>query len=178
MKGIRVSFAQFAIAAAFTIATAYPGFAQGGAHCSIDWTKLNLNPDQQAQIRNLESQWNKDYMQLQPIIVDEQRKLQQELSESRPDPVEVMALQQSIARKQEQLRAQACANYLRKRQVLNDGQQRQLENMIHQVLAERKRMNEGRVDYAGGGEVDGIQHLWRRMQNIWNNMQNDVPSQR
>jgi Spy/CpxP family protein refolding chaperone len=176
MKGIRVTLAQFVFAVAFTIATAHPGFAQGGARCSIDWGKLNLNADQQGQIHNLESQWNKDYMQLQPIIVDEQRKLQQELSESRPDPLEVMALQQSIARKQEQLRAQACANYLRKRQILNETQQRQLENMIHQVLAERKRMN----NYGGGQDDagDGIQHLWRRVQTIWTNMSNDVPSQR
>jgi hypothetical protein len=135
----------------------------------IDWQKLNLSTQQQQQVQNLEAQWNRDYMELQPAILEDQRKLTQELSDSRPDPVEVMALQQSIARKQEQLRATATANYLRKRQCLNEDQCKQMEDMLHQALADRRR-NYYNPNMPEGASPDQITGLWRRVQTMWARM--------
>ena len=103
----------------------------------INWQRLNLTPSQCQQIQQLESQWNHDFMEIQPSIIEDQRKLTRLLSDPKSDPLEIMALQQSIARQKEHLRAAATANYLRKRQLLNDGQQHGLEDMI-QVYAHDK----------------------------------------
>src|SRR5271169_3361288 len=126
-------------------------FAVGASSCNavladelrmgINWQRLNLSPQQSQQIQVLEAQWSHDYMEIQPSIIEEQHKLTRLLSDPKSDPLEIMALQQSIARKKEQLRAAATANYLRKRQLLNDGQQHGLEDMIHQAVAERQRAN-------------------------------------
>jgi Spy/CpxP family protein refolding chaperone len=131
----------------------------------INWQRLNLTPQQSQQIQALEAQWNHDYMELQPTIIEEQHRLTRLLSDPKSDPLEIMALQQSIARKKEQLRAAATANYLRKRQLLNDGQQHGLEDMIHQAVAERQRMNNpgAQTDVM----PDHIQYLIQRVRNIW-----------
>lgn len=131
----------------------------------INWQRLNLSPQQSQQIQTLEAQWNHDYMEIQPAIIDEQHKLTRLLSDPKSDPLEIMALQQSIARKKEQLRAAATANYLRKRQLLTDGQQHGLEDMIHQAVAERQRAaNPGaQTDVM----PDHIQYLIQRVRNIW-----------
>ena len=132
----------------------------------INWQRLNLTPQQSQQIQCLEAQWNHDYMEIQPAIIEEQHKLTRLLSDPKSDPLEIMALQQSIARKKEQLRAAATANYLRKRQLLNDGQQHGLEDMIHQAVAERQRVS------SPGAQTevmpDHIQYLIQRVRNIWN----------
>ena len=93
-----------------------PAFAE--ENCCVDWSKLNLTQQQNQQIQTLESQWQQDYNQIKPSIQDEQRRLQRLLETHNADPVELMAVQQSITRKKEQLNAAATANYLRKRQVL------------------------------------------------------------
>ena len=131
----------------------------------INWQRLNLSPQQSQQIQVLEAQWNHDYMEIQPSIIEEQHQLTRLLSDPKSEPLEIIALQQSIARKKEHLRAAATTNYLRKRQLLNDGQQRGLEDMIHQAVAERQRAaNPGlQTD-----EVpDHIQNLLQRVRNIW-----------
>lgn len=132
----------------------------------INWQRLNLTPQQSQQIQALEAEWNHDYMQIQPAIIEEQRKLTRLLSDPKSDPLEIMALQQSIARKKEQLRAAATANYLHKRQLLNDGQQHGLEDMIHQAVAERQRL----VNPGAQTDVmpDHIQYLIQRVRTIWN----------
>ena len=133
--------------------------------CKIDWTHLELNPSQSQQIGNLEAQWNQEYMQVQPSVIDEQKRLTRLLSDPRSDPLEVMTLQQSIARKKEHLRASATASYLRKRQVLNDGQRQALEDMIRQAVAQRQRV----LSPGAQTEVmpDRVQNLMQRVRNIW-----------
>lgn len=131
----------------------------------INWQRLNLTPQQSQQIQLLEAQWNHDYMEIQPAIIEEQHKLTRLLSDPKSDPLEIIALQQSIARKKEHLRAAATTNYLRKRQLLSDGQQHGLEDMIHQAVAERQRTaNPGsQTDVM----PDHIQNLIQRVRNIW-----------
>ncbi len=132
---------------------------------SINWQKLNLNPYQSAVIKNLEVEWNRVYLKLQPEIIDDQHKLTQLLTESQSDPLEIMSLQHALARKQEQLREVATANYLHKRQVLNAGQRLALEGMVQQVVAEKQHVATLGVQHEA--LPDNIQILMRRMQHIW-----------
>lgn len=133
--------------------------------CSIDWQRLQLTAEQNQQVQSLEAQWSQQYMEIQPSIIEDQRKLTRLLSDAKSDPVEIMALQQSLARKREQLRAAATTNYLKKRQILNGDQQRTLEDMIRQILAERQRM----LNPGSQTDVmpDRIQSLMQRVRNIW-----------
>ena len=162
---MRISRTSFAILA---VLLAVPGAGPALAdesRCSINWARLNLSPEQTQQIQSLEQQWNKDYMDLQPVIIDDQHKLTRLLSDPKSDPVEIMALQQAIARKKEQLRSNATANYLRKRQLLNEAQQHGLEDMMRQAVADRQRAS------GPGGQTevmpDHIQYLIQRVRHIW-----------
>lgn len=134
-------------------------------HCCIDWNKLNLTPTQSQQIHGLEAQWNQSYSEIKPSILEDQAKLQRLLADHTSDPVEIMALQQTIARKKEQLNALATANYLKKRQLLNDNQQEHLEFMVRQVVASRQRG----MSPASQTEVmpDRVQDLIQKVRNIW-----------
>ncbi|MFA6212137.1 MAG: hypothetical protein WCT03_03590 [Candidatus Obscuribacterales bacterium] len=132
--------------------------------CNVDWTKLNLSPQQSAQIQTLEQQWYKDFNELSPQIRDEQSKLQKLLSDHNADPIQVMALQQSIARRREQLSNAAMQNYLNKRKVLDEKQQKQLEDMMRVLISNRKAQM-----YPGSQtEVmpDKIQNLMRKVREI------------
>jgi len=134
-------------------------------HCAINWKRLGLSAQQSQQIQYLETQWNTEYMEIQPGIVEDQRKLTRLLADPKSDSLEIMALQQSIARKREQLRSAATANYLRKRQILSEGQQHALEDMIREAIAERQHVTipGSQADVA----PDRIQSLIERVRNIW-----------
>jgi hypothetical protein len=149
-----------------SIACGAPAFADGDSHHCVDWSRLNLNPEQNSKIQSLEDEWAHQFNDIRPGIVDDQQRLTKMLSDRNSDPVEVMALQQSIARKKEHLNGLATANYLKKRQVLTDTQQFNLEQMIRDAV--RKRQN---AMYPGSrqGDVatDRIQNLMNRVRNIW-----------
>ena len=132
----------------------------------VDWGKLNLSPAQTAQIQSLESDWTKTYNDMRPGIQDDQQKLTKMLADHNSDPVEVMALQQQIARKKAQLNGLATANYLKKRQVLNESQQYSLEQQIKEVV--RRRQNQLYPGTQTDAVVtDHIQNLMNRVRNIW-----------
>lgn len=139
-------------------------------HCvNIDWGRLDLTSSQNQQIQQLETEWNREFGQMRPAIVDDQRKLWKLLQDHNSDPVEIMSLQQSIARRKEQLHALATANYLKKRQLLNENQQHNLEQMMRQMLNARMRMRSttsGDLQEAEG-PTDHIQNLIHRVRNIW-----------
>lgn len=134
-------------------------------HCSIDWSKLNLSPVQQQQVSALESDWNKQYAEMQPAIQEERRHLSKLLADHNSDPVEIMSVQQNLARKKESLNQLATANYLKKRSVLNESQQYSLEIMVKNAVSLRQRMN----NPGGQTEVmpDRVQSLIERVRNIW-----------
>jgi Spy/CpxP family protein refolding chaperone len=138
-------------------------------HCHIDWDHLNLTPEQSQQIHELDNQWNKDYIELKPSIVDDQHRLTRLLSDHNSDPVEIMALQQSIARKKENLNGIATANYLKKRQLLNENQQCALEAMIRQAIVARQRSATATQTDA---MPDRVQDLMEKVRHIWP-IQND-----
>ena len=153
----------------FTFLSISMGISCGAAyaedHCSIDWTKLNLTPAQQQQITALEADWNKQYAEIRPVIIEEQRHLSKLLADHNSDPVEIMSVQQTVARKKESLNQLATANYLKKRQVLTESQQFSLEIMVKNAVSVRQRMN----NPGGGTEVmpDRVQSLIERVRNIW-----------
>ncbi len=119
-------------------ATIEPSFADDG-RLTVDWKRLNLSAQQSQQIQVLEQDWNAKYMKLQPQIVEHQRKLVHLLNDPKSDSLEIMSTQQTIARLKEQLRNEATANYLRKRALLTEIQQHQLESMMQQMVAEKQR---------------------------------------
>lgn len=131
-------------------------------HCCVDWSRLNLTAAQNAQVQQLEDEWARQYNEIRPVIVEDQQKLTRLLANHNSDPVEVMALQQSIARKKEQLNGYATINYLKKRQLLTENQQFNLEQQIKDAV--RKRQNDM---YPGshGSDVatDRIQNLLNRV---------------
>jgi len=148
------------------VATILPVVADDARHCCVDWTKLNLSEKQSSQIQQLEDEWAHQYSENRPVIVEEQQKLTKMLADHNSDPVEVMALQQSIARKREQLNGMATANYLKKRQVLSENQQYNLEQMIKDAVRRRQSQM-----YPGSHNTDvasdRIQNLMTRVRNIW-----------
>jgi len=88
--------------------------------------------------------------------------LQKAIADHNSDPVQIMALQQSVARKKEQLSNAAMQNYLSKKKVLNETQQKQLEEMIRKEMQTRRAQM-----YPGANaspEPDRLQNL---MQRIW-----------
>jgi hypothetical protein len=160
----RIRNVQLAFFSAVLISQSNLSAFADGDHC-VDWSKLNLSPSQKTQIESLESQWNKDYNEIKPIILDEQHHLTKLLADHTSDPVEIMSVQQSIARKKEQLNGMATANFLKKRAVLNDNQQYSLELMVRNAVALRQRA----MSPGGQTEVmpDHIQSLMQRVRNIW-----------
>jgi hypothetical protein len=149
-----------------SMASALPVVADEGHHCCVDWSKLNLNQTQSTQIQSLEDEWAHQYSEIRPVIVEDQQKLTKLLADHNSDPVEVMALQQSIARKREQLNGLATANYLKKRQILSENQQFSLEQMIKEAVRRRQsQMYPG--SHTTDVASDRIQNLMNRVRNIW-----------
>jgi hypothetical protein len=137
-----------------------------GAHCCVDWARLNLTPAQNNQIEQLNAEWNKDYNEIKPVIVENKQKLQKMLSDHNSDPVEVMALQQQITHKREQLTGLATANYLKKRQILNENQQFNLEQMIKDMVRKRQAAQYS-TQHTENAVPDRIQSLMSRVRNSW-----------
>ena len=139
-----------------------PALADDDHHCCVDWARLNLTSSQNTQVQQLEDEWARQYNEIRPVIIEDQQKLTKLLANHNSDPVEVMALQQAIARKKEQLNGYATINYLKKRQVLTDNQQFALEQQIKDAVRRRQT-----ALYPGshGGDVatDRIQNLLNRV---------------
>lgn len=131
------------ISRANVLALAVGTLVNSGSPClaqerQLDWKKLNLNATQSQQIQVLESEWNGKYVQMQPQIQDHQRKLARLLVDPKSDSLEIMSTNQTLTRLKEQLRNDATTNYLRKRAILNQDQQHQLETMMSQMISSRQ----------------------------------------
>lgn len=141
-----------------------PSFATD-PHCPIDWSQFHLSQQQQQQLAVLDGQWDRSYNQIKPEMVADQQRLSDLLADTKSDPLEVVSLQQSIARKKEQLRSLATSIYLRKRQILNQEQQLQLEESMRQYMDAKRRQG------SGGSQTDampdGINNLINKVRNMW-----------
>jgi Spy/CpxP family protein refolding chaperone len=132
---------------------------------SIDWRKLNLSSEQESRIKDLDREWQSNWSEVKPTLVDEQKRLAKLLTTYDSDSVEIMALQQSIAQKREKLIACATTNYLKKRQLLTENQQHELSAMMNQSIAARQHgSQEGLPTDA---LPDHIQGLMEKARNIW-----------
>ena len=130
-----------------------------------DWTKLNLNEDQNKQIQEIEAGWNQKYRELMPSLSEDQQRLSKLLEDHNSDPVEIMTVQTSVARKREQLNEIALATYLRKKALLDENQKHVLELMTKRAIAERHRSD---ATASVNEEMpDHIQGLMQRVRNIW-----------
>lgn len=136
-KSVRRAAKKVVLVIGVQVACVIPALADPA--CCVDWSKLNLTPQQNQQVQELETQWLTEYNQIKPAIAEDQRKLQRLLESHNADPVELMAVQSSLNRKKEQLAQAAAANYSRKRRVLNENQQHQLQQMISQRIAEKQK---------------------------------------
>ncbi len=132
-------------------------------HSTINWSKFNLSLSQAKQISELEQKWHDQYAQLKPPLLEEQNKIANLLGTHGSNPVEIMTLQLSIARKREQLSTLAMESYLKKRDVLNDEQQRALAIAVRQSIAEQN-LSVGTLSQT---VPDRLQGLMLRARNIW-----------
>ncbi|MBS1993792.1 MAG: hypothetical protein JSS83_24920 [Cyanobacteria bacterium SZAS LIN-3] len=166
-KGVVSAALSLAAGMAMDVSQSNPCLAQESANppCCIDWNKLTLSPAQSSQIKQLDQQWYRESGEIIPLIKDDQSKLQRALADHNADPVQVMTLQQSVARRKEQLNSIAMQNFLAKKKVLDEGQKKQLEDMVHIAVQNRKNQL-----YPGSQtEVmpDKIQSLMQRVRDIW-----------
>jgi len=130
-----------------------------------DWNKLGLSDSQLKQVQQVETNWEEKYAELMPALVDDQKHLSKLLAERDSDPIELMAVQASVARRREQLNALALAAYLKKREVLDENQKHALELMMKRAIAERQRTDASA--YTNEEMPDHIQGLMQRVRNIW-----------
>jgi Spy/CpxP family protein refolding chaperone len=147
---------------------ASPAYAEEGS-CGIDWKKLQLSQQQQQQIELLDGQWNQTYLSIQPSLVDDQHKLQRMLTDPKSDSMTIMMLQQSIDQKKNNLKASATSIYLKKRQLLNQQQQRKLEEMIKEMMDQRmnqKIANPGSSSLNAQPGNDRIQNLFQKVRDV------------
>ncbi|HEY9787670.1 MAG TPA: hypothetical protein V6D17_19940 [Candidatus Obscuribacterales bacterium] len=137
----------------------------GKAGCRIEWSKLNLTAQQSQQIDQLDQQWQQDFRSLKPLIDEAQRKKQRLLESHNADPLEIMRLQASIDQWKQQLNQAATANYLKKRQILNESQQHQLEQMLREKFeAKQRELHPGINTEPLPSRMQG---LIQRVKNIW-----------
>ncbi len=130
-----------------------------------NWNKLGLTDAQGKQVQQTESDWEAKYSELMPALVEDQKHLSKLLEEHGSDPIELMAVQSSIARRREQLSALALTAYLKKKEVLDDNQKHTLELMMKRAIAERQRSDESA--YTNEEMPDHTQELMQRVRNIW-----------
>jgi hypothetical protein len=105
------------------------------------YDKLQLAPSQATRIQQLDADWKHNYMNLGPRLRTAQSRLTEMLASPASDPLEVTTQQQRVNQLKETLAEQATTNYLRKRQLLNMDQRRQLEGYLRRMVAERSARN-------------------------------------
>ena len=166
-KGVVSAALSIAAGVAMDISQSNPCLAQETPSnaCSIDLSKLNLSNAQSSQIKQLDQQWYKESGEIIPLINEDRTKLQRALADHNAEGVQVFALQQSVARRKEQLNSIAMQTFLAKKKVLDESQKKRLEDMVLLAVQNRKSQM-----YPGSQtEVmpDKIQSLMQRVRDIW-----------
>ena len=165
MSNRKVIFGKLFLSGFLGMSVALPAGADDERRCCVDWNKLHLDSQQSQQIRSLDARWQRDFNQLQPAIRDDHKRIARMMADRQTDPVEIITLQESVERKKAELKGLALANYLKKRKVLNNDQQYNLEMLMKQAVSSRQRM----INPAGQTEVmpDRVQGLMQRVRQIW-----------
>jgi Spy/CpxP family protein refolding chaperone len=149
------------VAAVLAPTTIWPATAQEmpqNRHHGIDWQQMSLSSDQHQRIQQLQSDWSGKYLNLMPQISRHQQHLHELFRNPNSDPQEIFSTQQNLMRLQEQLRNEATDNYLHKRALLNNEQQRMLQAQMHQLVIERQQRPLAR-NYAQPEENGGIMNV-------------------
>lgn len=147
------------------ILSAYPMSANAQeciGNCNIDYSKLNLTPEQAVKIQQCDQEWFQELQQTQPEIQGLQQKFRKLMSNSKPDAAEILLVQQQIEAKKSKLKLKATQTLLKKKQLLDETQKKALDNQFQgEILKARQQ---------GTGVDSNVQQV--RWKKIWNNMQN------
>ena len=107
-----------------------PCIAIQGDFPVIRWECLGLSYNQQAQMKELDSKWQKINQNLRTNIINDQKALQYILSNPYSTHNEIIELHNRILSNKTTLRAQAMEIFLEKRDVLTQGQKKNLHLII------------------------------------------------
>ena len=107
-----------------------PCFAAGGDFPVIRWECLGLSYNQQAQMKELDSKWQRINQNLRTNIINDQKALQYILSNPYSTQKEIRELHNRILSNRTTLREQAMEIFLEKRDVLTQGQKKNLHLII------------------------------------------------
>ncbi len=98
----------------------------------IDWTSLNLTSEQAASLNAYESEWKDTCAQVLPEIKRDKDELMRLLNSSNADPDRIMQLHSQIKANEMKLQHAAMKTYLKKKNALSPGQQKQLHRIMGQ----------------------------------------------
>ncbi len=125
-------------------------------HCRIDYTRLDLTPDQSSKIQNLDREFHDKYQQLKPAIVENQQKVKKLMASPQAEATEIMMVQQKIDDLQGELRRFAAQILIKKKECLNTSQKERLEQMIKEELIKRQQDK-------GGVQSPATPQRWQKL---------------
>ena len=103
-----------------------------------DYTDLNLSPQQQQAMANLDRDWHVQHRALHFNLSDEQDKLLRLIANRNSKAEDILAGQAKVASLKNQLRVLSTTYFLRKRNMLSEDQQRRFDGIVRERLATRK----------------------------------------
>lgn len=125
-------------------------------HCRIDYTRLDLTPDQSNKIQGLDKEFQDKYQQIKPAITENQQKVKKLMASSSSDATEIMMVQQKIDDLQGELRRFAAQILIKKKDCLNPTQRERLEQMIKEELIKRGQDK-------GGVQANPVPQRWQKL---------------
>jgi Spy/CpxP family protein refolding chaperone len=96
----------------------------------INWSSLDLNPQQENEIDRLESQWQRTYSDVYPQIQRDKNELRHLLNAPQSNERQIMELQNRIQQNEQRLRQEATRTFLNKKGQLNPAQKVRLQQMM------------------------------------------------
>jgi len=103
----------------------------------IDWSELDLSPQQVHYIQSLEQQWRQKYRTVHPQLSAKRQQLRQMMSNPNADSRQMLSVQQDIQDHEQALREEATRVFMEKRRVLSHDQRKALHEMMYPVSASR-----------------------------------------
>lgn len=96
----------------------------------INWSVLNLTPDQDFRIGHLEQEWQRIYATIYPRIMQEKEDLRRMLNSPMGEEGQILNLQNRLHDDELKLRNEAIRIFLEKKGQLNTSQKVQLQQMM------------------------------------------------
>lgn len=111
-----------------SVAVAHPGHGQ---HGDVNWQALQLTPQQNNAMQQLDRQWEGTYQRLHPQIEHDQAQLRQLMEAPNASPQRVMQVQNRLQRNRHQLHQSATRIFMKKKHRLTPPQRKELSRMMH-----------------------------------------------